>query len=104
MNNRFFDQQRRALEWAVKKELCKKGNVQAQTLKLCEEVGELVGAILKQRSTETRLEFGDVLVTLTILADQLGLEFGDCLRRAVDKIESRTGQTIEGVFIKNESY
>lgn len=48
------------------------------------------------------LEFGDVLVTLCILAKQLDLDPTTCLEMAYNKISVRKGKTVDGVFIKEE--
>ena len=48
------------------------------------------------------LEFGDVLVTLCILAKQLDLDPTTCLEMAYNKISKRKGKTVDGVFIKEE--
>lgn len=101
--NRLFDQQKRALNWAQSRGLLRAQIIQPQALKLVEEVGELIGAVLKNDTQNQHDELGDVLVCLTVLADQLGLDWGDCLRRANDKIENRTGKTENGVFIKAEA-
>lgn len=48
------------------------------------------------------LEFGDVLVTLCILAKQLEIDPNECLSLAYDKISKRKGKTINGTFVKEE--
>ena len=50
----------------------------------------------------TKLEVGDVFVTLIILCEQLNMDPVDCLARAYEKIKDRKGKTINGVFIKEE--
>ena len=49
-----------------------------------------------------QLEFGDVLVTLIILAKQLDLNLTQCLEKAYKKIQYRKGKTINGTFVKSE--
>jgi NTP pyrophosphatase (non-canonical NTP hydrolase) len=44
---------------------------------------------------------GDCTVTLILAADLAGLDFEDCLRHAYDQIKGRTGQMIDGTFVKN---
>ena len=46
------------------------------------------------------MELGDVLVTLTISANQLGTDLETCLQIAYDKIKNRKGKTINGNFVK----
>ena len=68
-----------------------------------EEVGELAHEISRNRydSLETKDAIGDIGVVLIILADILGLDFGDCLEEAYSVIKDRTGHTENGSFIKN---
>lgn len=49
-----------------------------------------------------KMEMGDILVTLVIMAKQLDIDLGECLKLAYDKIKDRKGETIDGVFIKEE--
>jgi hypothetical protein len=44
---------------------------------------------------------GDCTVTLILAAEIVGLDFEDCLRHAYDQIKGRTGQMIDGTFVKN---
>lgn len=78
-------------------------NPDKQTVKLMEEVGELAHEISRNRydSLETKDAIGDIGVVLIILADILGLDFGDCLEEAYSVIKDRTGHTENGSFIKN---
>lgn len=48
------------------------------------------------------LEYGDVLVTLCILAKQLDIDPTTCLEMAYEKIKKRKGKTIDGTFVKEE--
>ena len=43
---------------------------------------------------------GDVVVTLIILAQQIGTTFEDCVMLAYDEIKDRRGKLVDGVFIK----
>jgi NTP pyrophosphatase (non-canonical NTP hydrolase) len=92
--------QERVIKWAKKVGIDAPENVQKQLLKTVEEFGELVNAVFKGDGVKE--ELGDVLVCLTIVANSLGLTFEDCLQCAVTKLESRTGKTVNGLFIKDE--
>ena len=46
---------------------------------------------------------GDVLVTLIIVAEQLGLTLTECLAVAYLEIKDRKGRLVNGTFIKEES-
>ena len=63
----FTETQTHIVEWAKAKDL---NNPDRQYLKFLEELGELSGAILKGDRAAIADEFGDVGVTLTILAWQ----------------------------------
>jgi len=89
------------IDWAKQRELLSPENAKSQYLKFIEESGELARGILKADATETEDAFGDVLVTLIILAEQLGYNLERCLQTAYNEIKSREGKTIDGTFIKN---
>lgn len=77
-------------------------NPDKQTIKLLEECGELAHEISRNRydSLEVKDAIGDIGVVLIILANILGLDFGDCLTEAYDVIKDRKGHTENGTFIK----
>lgn len=92
----------KVLEWAKERSLIKPENSIKQLAKLTEEVGELAGAILKNRPDEIKDAIGDIQVVLIILTEQLGLNYEECLESAYNVIKNRTGKTVNGTFIKNE--
>jgi len=87
------------LAWADERGLIEAENAPRQMLKVVEELGELTGAMAKQRDEDIVDAIGDVMVTILILAAQLGTE---CLGVAYNEIAQRTGKTVDGVFIKDE--
>lgn len=89
-------------EWADNKGLLKKENSAKQMLKVTEEVGEVAGAVARDDMEKLKDGIGDSFVTLIILAHQNGLNPAECLNAAWDEIKGRTGQTINGVFVKSE--
>lgn len=81
-------------------------NPDKQTTKLMEEVGELANEVSRSHydTPEIRDALGDIGVVLIILADILGYDFIDqCLLPAYNVIKERTGKTVNGSFIKDES-
>lgn len=99
--------------WGEEKRIVDPANADKQFMKFMEEVFEfktlLDLEILNFGSCgyyiqfdNTKMEFGDVLVTLVILAKQLGLDWEECLSMAYEKIKDRKGKTIDGVFVKEE--
>lgn len=96
--------------WAIDKNIIGSSNEQisAQQRKFNEEVDEFNQELYfyLQQSTQNnkdalKLELGDVLVTIIILAANIGIDPVNCLELAYDKISKRTGRTINGVFVKD---
>jgi NTP pyrophosphatase (non-canonical NTP hydrolase) len=87
--------------WADNKGLIKEENATKQMLKVVEEVGETAGALAKNNRDELKDGIGDSFVTLIILANQCGYTPSECLQAAWDEIKGRTGNTINGVFVKD---
>ena len=88
------------LHWADERGLLKTENHLKQMGKMVSEVGELCDAIIKDDKNGQIDGIGDVLVTLIILANQLGYDVEDCLEVAYNEIKNRKGETINGTFIK----
>jgi len=89
--------------WADNKGILKSENAPKQLMKVMEELGETAGAIAKNKATAEIMDgIGDTFVTLIILSYQLGLEPSDCLEAAWNEIKDRKGNTINGVFVKEE--
>jgi len=91
----------RVTGWAIDKGILVEGNARNQMLKVVEEVGELSGALLKNDMPGVIDGIGDAFVTLIILSKQLGLSPTACLQIAWSEIKDRTGETKNGIFIKN---
>jgi NTP pyrophosphatase (non-canonical NTP hydrolase) len=89
--------------WAHDRGLVRKQHVDKQMLKVMEEVGELASGIAKKNRDEIDDAIGDVLVTIIILSAQLNINPIASLNKVYDIISQRTGQTVDGVFIKDES-
>ena len=88
------------LRWANERGLLNPENKFMQMGKMVSEVGELCDAIIKDDKNGQIDGIGDVLVTLIILANQLGYDVEDCLEVAYNEIKNRKGETINGTFIK----
>ena len=74
---------------------------QSQLRKLCEEVNELSQAIHTNDQAEKIDAIGDCSVVLILLADIIGISFEECLTSAYEVINKRTGQMINGTFVKD---
>ena len=97
--------------WAEEKDLLHAENADKQFLKFIEEVFEFkaeMDNLLADSFTRAvpdknlKLEMGDILVTLIILSKQLDIDLVECLEMAYEKISKRKGETIEGIFYKEE--
>lgn len=113
---KFEDLQKQVLEWGDEKGITHSENIDKQFMKFIEEVFEFkteldyVNALSEDDTEEFKnfcrnslqLEFGDVLVTLIIVAKQLDLNLTQCLEKAYKKIQNRKGKTINGTFVKSE--
>jgi len=90
--------------WADAKDILKQENAPKQLMKVMEELGETAGAIAKNKKTDEIMDgIGDTFVTLIILAYQMGLNPTECLEAAWNEIKDRTGNTVNGVFVKDEN-
>lgn len=75
-----------------------------QMLKVVEEVGEVAAALARNNQEDLKDGIGDVVVTLIILAQQNDMTVGECLEQAYSEISGRTGQMVDGVFVKSEDF
>lgn len=69
---------------------------------MIEEVGEIAEGMAKNRPEQIKDSIGDAYVTLVILAMQQGLDIKDCIKAAYEEIKDRKGETVDGVFIKED--
>lgn len=100
--------------WAKEKGIVANTKFQAlkQLDKTNEEIQELREAIsfyfmedeelgvLEENLRKIKLEMGDVLVTLIVVATCLGVNLEECLDMAYEKIKNRTGRVVDGQFVK----
>lgn len=101
------DLELKVLVWARDRNLLKHDNATKQMVKVTEEVGELAREVLKANTPpnnrpELSDAFGDVLVTIIILAAQLQVDPLTCLEQAYNEISGRTGSTVNGIFVKDK--
>jgi NTP pyrophosphatase (non-canonical NTP hydrolase) len=89
-------------KWADNKGILKQENQLKQFTKVVEEVGEVAEGLAKGNTDMLKDGIGDTVVTLIILAKQSGMDITECLQVAWDEIKDRTGETVNGVFIKDK--
>ena len=90
------------LEWADNRGLLKYDNRFQQFLKFSEEQGELAKAMLENDKVEIKDALGDCVITLVILAAQLGYSLEACIEIAYNEIKNRKGETKNGTFIREK--
>lgn len=86
-------------QWADDKGIADKF---AQFTKVSEEIGELASGLARDDHNEIKDAFGDVLVTLIVLAHITGYDLEECLNIAYQEIKGRKGTLVDGVFVKDE--
>ena len=87
-------------QWAKDKEL-DTADSSKQMLKVMEELGEVAAAIVRSDRAPLRDGIGDTVVTLIILAMQNDMNLYECVNCAYDEIKNRTGEMINGSFVKS---
>ena len=90
----------RIRQWAHDRNLIEGSTVQAQFVKLIEEIGELAEAIAKGKDEQFLDSIGDAFVVLTILAAQKEMNIEECIAGAWHEIKDRKGRMVDGVFVK----
>ena len=90
-------------QWAEERNLIAGSTVQAQFVKLIEEIGELAQGMAKNDIVQIIDSIGDVQVVLIILSALYDLDNEKCLESAYETIKNRTGKTVNGIFIKDEN-
>lgn len=98
MMNRFND----IRQWARDRNLIEGSDRFRQMVKLVEEQGELAAGIAKGNTGLVADSIGDMVVVLTILAEQSGLSIEGCIEQAYHEIKYRKGRMVDGVFVKSE--
>jgi NTP pyrophosphatase (non-canonical NTP hydrolase) len=94
-----FDQVR---EWAMSKGIYEKGDIKTQYVKLQEEAGELAKAIINNDINEIEDAIGDCVIVLTSIAHFAGLTIEQCVNSSYWVVNNRTGNMINGSFVKDK--
>lgn len=99
--HKFFDTIEYVCDWGMARNITAQGGATSYTQipKLIEEVYEFRDA---ETEEEAKLEFGDILVVCIQIARLRGLDMGECLQLAYEKIKDRKGTMIDGRFVKEQ--
>jgi NTP pyrophosphatase (non-canonical NTP hydrolase) len=91
------------IRWAEDRQIIPHSTPQAQLLKTMEELGELVGAVVRGNRAGAIDGFGDVLVTLIIASDLMDIDLLKALESSYNEIKNRKGTMMpNGVFVKED--
>lgn len=88
--------------WAHDRNIILGSSYKMQLVKLVEELGELAGAIAKNKQDVFIDSIGDIVVVLTIMAEQGGVNIEKCIEAAYNDIKDRKGRMEDGIFVKEE--
>ena len=99
--------QEKVIEWAKDRNILENSTAIKQIHKTREELYETLGALRdledgKESILEVADGIGDMLVTIILLANIVGLDSVDCLADAYEEIKNRKGKMVDGLFVKDE--
>jgi NTP pyrophosphatase (non-canonical NTP hydrolase) len=107
LNMKYEELQKKVIEWAKDRNILDNSNAIKQISKTQEELDETLDALNRlEQGEESILEvadgIGDMLVTIILLAQIVGLESVSCLEDAYEEIKNRKGKMVDGLFVKDE--
>jgi NTP pyrophosphatase (non-canonical NTP hydrolase) len=100
------------VQWGKDKGIFSKSTPLRQLDKTQEELEETREALIKliapnaqeiKAIEEVKDGIGDMLVTIIMLGEMVGMDTVNCLQTAYDVIKQRTGRMVDGQFVKDES-
>jgi len=92
----------KVIQWAQSRKIIPNASSQVQILKAVSEMGELADELIKGNRDNIKMEFGDVVVALVILAAIEDFDLCQCFDMAYQKIKDRKGTMMpNGVFVKD---
>lgn len=108
--------EQKVIEWAEEKGISEKSTPIKQIGKTQEELLETYAALhdlaqckskmneikRSEALAETEDGIGDMLVTIIILANMVGLDTVKCLNTAYNVIRDRQGKMVNGLFVKDK--
>jgi len=99
---RFKKLEKLVLKWANQRGLLEEdSDIYMQAVEGASKMVKLCDAICEDDWSEQCDAIGDVMITLIILANQLDMNLRECLKCSFNSISERTGETKNGVFIKD---
>lgn len=104
---KYEELEKKVIQWADDRNILDNSNAIKQISKTQEELDETLDALKRlEQGEESILEvadgIGDMLVTIILLAEIVGLNSVDCLADAYDEIKDRKGKMVDGLFVKEK--
>jgi len=102
---KYEELEEKIIQWAKDRNILENSNAIKQISKTQEELDETLEALQKlEEGEEAILEvadgIGDMLVTIILLAEAVGLDSTTCLADAYNEIKDRKGKMVDGLFVK----
>ena len=97
----------KVIEWAKDRDIFENSTAIKQIHKTREELYETLGALRdledgKESILDVADGIGDMLVTIILLAEMVGLNSVNCLADAYEQIKNRKGKMVNGFFVKEK--
>ena len=107
LNMKYEELQKKVIQWAKDRNILENSTAIKQIHKTREELYETLGALRdledgKESILDVADGIGDMLVTIILLANIVGLNSVDCLEDAYEEIKNRKGKMGDGFFVKEK--
>ena len=107
LNMKYEELQKKVIQWAKGRNILENSTAIKQIHKTREELYETLGALRdledgKESILDVADGIGDMLVTIILLANIVGLDSVDCLEDAYEEIKNRKGKMVDGFFVKEK--
>ena len=107
LNMKYEELQKKVIQWAKDRNIFENSTAIKQIHKTREELYETLRALRdledgKESMLDVADGIGDMLVTIILLANIVGLDSVDCLEDAYEEIKNRKGKMVNGFFVKEK--
>ena len=107
LNMKYEELQKKVIQWAKDRNILENSTAIKQIHKTREELYETLRALRdledgKESMLDVADGIGDMLVTIILLANIVGLDSVDCLEDAYEEIKNRKGKMVNGFFVKEK--
>ena len=107
LNMKYEELQKKVIQWAKDRNIFENSTAIKQIHKTREELYETLRALRdledgKESMLDVADGIGDMLVTIILLANIVGLDSVDCLEDAYEEIKNRKGKMVYGFFVKEK--